>query len=65
MADKTVTTIQLTEQQRSQIANDLGLANKMDRIPTKIVVAGLKSSDLSGGQAVGGQHSVLAALHIM
>jgi hypothetical protein len=62
MADKTVTSLELTEEQRSKIAKDLGLGNKLDKVPTQITIAGLKSSDLAGAHGVGGKGGVVAVI---
>lgn len=53
--NKSVTIVELTQEQRSKIANDLGYGSNLDKVPTSITIAGIKSSDLAGGHSLGGQ----------
>jgi hypothetical protein len=59
---KTVTSLELTGEQRSRIAEELGLSHKMEKVPARLTVAGISSADLAGRPTVGGGHAIVAVI---
>jgi hypothetical protein len=59
---KTVTSLELTNDQRSRIAHDLGLSAKMEKIPARLTIAGVSSADLAGRPTIGGGHAIVAVI---
>jgi len=46
MASKKVSVIELTEETRKKIAADLGLTERLEKVPRHITVIGINSADL-------------------
>jgi hypothetical protein len=59
---KTVTSIELTSEQRHKIAKDLGLTDRLATVPTTISIAGIKSSDLHGAATRAGAAAAVAVI---
>lgn len=46
MADQKVSVLNLTEEMRRKIAADLGLSDRMEKVPQKITIVGVNSADI-------------------
>lgn len=60
--NKTVTSLELTKEQRFKIADGLGLSARMEKVPAKLTVAGVSSGDLAGSRTIGGEQAIVAVI---